>query len=98
MGNGFYNVHRGDHIMQIVTVREFRDHATKMFRSQEAILVTRRGHVSGLYFPSPSKTLPVDLKREALKELVSSLKWKGATSKEEKEVIHEFLTARKNRR
>ncbi|MBI2118519.1 MAG: hypothetical protein HYT97_02710 [Elusimicrobia bacterium] len=83
--------------MRIVTVREFRDHATKMFRSHEAILVTKRGHVSGFYFPSPAKTFPIDLKREALKQLVSSLKWKKASSKEEKSAIGQFLVTRKNR-
>lgn len=67
-------------------------------KSREAILVTRSGHVAGLYFPNPTKSLPIDLKRECLKQLVATLKWKGATPKEEGEVQKEFLAARKARR
>lgn len=84
--------------MRIVTIREFRDHATKMFRSHEAILVTRNGHVSGFYFPSPAQTLPIELKREALKRLVSGMRWKGLNREEEKKTVEEFIASRKNRR
>ena len=84
--------------MKIVSVREFRDHATKMFRSHEAILVTKNGHVSGFYFPSPSQTLPVEFKREALSQLVKSIKWEGPTVNEEKKITEEFLASKKNRR
>lgn len=33
--------------MKVVTVRDFRDHATEMFRSDDVILVTREGTLRG---------------------------------------------------
>lgn len=35
-----------------------------MLRSREPILVMRHGKVKGLYFPLPTRTLPVEFKRE----------------------------------
>ena len=84
--------------MIFATIREFRDNATRMFRSREAILVTKRGHVAGFYFPNPGKTLPLELKRECLKRLVGTLKWKGPSPAEEAGILKGFLASRKNRR
>ena len=50
--------------MKIATVREFRDKVTQMFRSEEPILVLRRGEIASLYFPYPHKTFPMELKRQ----------------------------------
>jgi hypothetical protein len=50
--------------MRIATVREFRDRATAMFRGKEPVLVMRRGHLAGIFFPQPAHSMPVDLKRE----------------------------------
>jgi hypothetical protein len=87
-------------IMQIASVREFRDRATKMFRSQEAILVTNHGHVAGFYFPYPAQTLPLDIKRDLLKKIVHTIgtKIKQPTIKQENRIISDFLASRKNRR
>src|SRR5258707_1525810 len=59
-----YNGHKGDHIMRISTVREFRDQATGLLRSKTPILVTRHGRLAGIFFPRPEVTLPIELKRE----------------------------------
>ncbi len=50
--------------MRISTVREFRDKATGLLRSRTPILVTRRGHLAGIFFPRPEITFPIELKRE----------------------------------
>jgi hypothetical protein len=50
--------------MRISGVREFRDKATGFLRSRDPILVTRRGRLAGIFFPTPGATLPIELKRE----------------------------------
>ena len=50
--------------MKISTVREFRENAAGMLRAKDPILVTRRGRLAGIFFPSPEATLPIELKRE----------------------------------
>ncbi len=37
--------------MKVVTVRDFRDHATEMFRSKDVILVKREGMPAGCFLP-----------------------------------------------
>lgn len=44
--------------MVISTVREFRDNATGLLKSKEPVLITRRGRMAGIFFPSPEGTLP----------------------------------------
>jgi len=77
--------------MKIATVREFRDKATQMFRSQEPILVLRRGEIAGLYFPYPHKTLPVELKRQLFEEITRSIAERLArVGLEEEEILEDF--------
>ena len=85
--------------MRISSVREFRDRATSLLRSEDPILVTRRGRVAGVFLPWRDATLPVDLKRELFSMLTSEigrqLKKKGVT---ESEVLRDFAQWRKGRR
>jgi hypothetical protein len=37
--------------MKVVTARDFRDHATEMFRSDDVILVTHEGTSTGFFLP-----------------------------------------------
>jgi hypothetical protein len=37
--------------MKVVTVRDFCDHTTEMFRSEDVILVTREGMPAGFFLP-----------------------------------------------
>ena len=77
--------------MKITTVREFRDKATQMFRSEEPILVLRRGEIAGLYFPYPHKTLPVELKRQLFEEITRSIAERLAkVGLEEEEILEDF--------
>lgn len=85
--------------MRITTVRELRDQATKLLRSSDPILVTRRGRVAGVFLPWREASLPLDLKRELFSMLTTSisaqLKKKKVT---EKDVLEDFSRWRKARR
>ena len=85
--------------MKITTVREFRDKATQMFRSEEPILVLRRGEIAGLYFPYPHKTLPVELKRQLFEEITRSVAERLAkVGLEEEEILEDFEAFQARRR
>jgi len=85
--------------MKITTVREFRDKATQMFRSQEPILVLRRGEIAGLYFPYPHKTLPVELKRQLFEEITRSIAERLTHAGiEEEEILEDFEAFQARRR
>jgi hypothetical protein len=85
--------------MRISTVREFRDHATGLLKSMEPVLITRRGRMAGVFFPSPEGTLPIDMKRELFQqlsaEIARQIQKSGAT---EKEILSDFESWRKKRR
>jgi hypothetical protein len=85
--------------MKISTVREFRDHATTLLRSDDPILLTRRGKVAGVFLPWRDATLPLDLKRELFSMLTSEialhLKKKRVS---EKDVLQDFAGWQKERR
>lgn len=70
-----------------------------MLRSRDPILVTRRGQLAGIFFPSPTKSLPIELKRELFDvlsaEVARQLKKKGLG---EKAVVKDFEAWRKMRR
>jgi hypothetical protein len=50
--------------MKVVTVRDFRDHATEMFGSDDVILVTRDGTPAGFFLLRDTPELPVEVRRE----------------------------------
>ena len=85
--------------MRITTIREFRDRATTLIRSEDPILLTRRGRVAGVFLPWREATLPLDLKRELFSMLTSEiarhLKKKRVT---EKDVLQDFARWKKVRR
>ncbi len=84
--------------MKIRTVREFRDNATRLLRSEDPILVTRRGRLVGAFVPWPEASLPAGLKREILSVLTTEvrrqIKRRGMT---EKQITADFEVWRKNR-
>lgn len=59
--------------MRISSVREFRDRASSFFRSEDPILVTRRGRVAGVFLPWREDNLPVDLRRELFSMLTADI-------------------------
>jgi hypothetical protein len=68
-------------------------------RSKDPILVTRRGRLAGIFFPTPEATLPIELKRELFSVLSAAIgrhvRRRGIT---EKDVQAGFEGWRKTRR
>jgi hypothetical protein len=84
--------------MKVVTVRDFRDHATEMFRSEDVILVTRDGAPAGFFLPWDTPELPVEVRREVFLRLAeqigAQLEDKGVS---ESEVLGDFAASRSRR-
>jgi hypothetical protein len=85
--------------MKISTVREFRDNATGLLKSKEPILITRRGRMAGVFFPSVEGELTVDLKRELFERLTAEIARQIKKSKAtEDEIMSDFKSWQKARR
>jgi hypothetical protein len=82
--------------MKVVTVRDFRDHATEMFRSDDVILVTREGTPAGFFLPWGTPELPVEVRREVFlrlsEQVGQQLADKGIS---EAEVLDDFAASRR---
>lgn len=59
--------------MRVVTVRDFRDRASEMFRSDDVILVTRKGRPAGFFLPWQTPDLPDDVRREVFLRLTEQI-------------------------
>lgn len=85
--------------MRVSTVREFRDRATALLKSKEPVLITRRGRMAGIFFPSPEETLTLDLKRQLFDQLSAEIARRlskdGGT---EEEILSDFAAWRETRR
>jgi hypothetical protein len=85
--------------MQISTEREFRDDAAGMLRAKAPVLVTRRGRLSGIFFPQPELTLPIELKRELFAVLSADVARQiSKRGLSEEEILSGFQSWRKKRR
>jgi len=84
--------------MKVVTVRDFRDRASEMFRSEDVILVTRDGAPAGFYLPWDTPEVPVEVRREVFLRLSEQI---GAQLTEqdtgEQEVLDDFAASRRRR-
>lgn len=82
--------------MKIVTVRDFRDHASEMFRSADVILVTRDGAPAGFFLPWDTAEVPVQVRGEVFLRLAeqvgAELSAQGAS---EQEVLDDFAASRR---
>ncbi len=85
--------------MKLLSVKEFRDSATKALKSKEPLLIMRRGEVAGIFFPAPLDSIPFELKKDIFVSLTDSIKKKlqdqGA---KEEEILEDFEKHRKTRR
>jgi hypothetical protein len=84
--------------MKVVTVRDFRDRASEMFRSEDVILVTRDGAPAGFYLPWDTPELPVEVRREVflrLSEQIGTQLTEHDTT--EQEVLDDFAASRRRR-
>jgi hypothetical protein len=85
--------------MRISSIRDFRDRATALFRSDDPILVTRRGKLAGVFLPWREATLPVDFKRELFAMLTTEISRQLKRNRvTEKSVLQDFERWRKGRR
>jgi hypothetical protein len=85
--------------MRVSTVREFRDNATGLLRSNEPILITRRGRMAGVVFPAPDGILPIDQKRVLFEQLSTEInRLVQASQTSEEEIVEDFEAWRKERR
>lgn len=84
--------------MKVVTVRDFHDHASEMFRSEDVILVTREGSPAGFFLPWATPRLPVEARRDAFlrlsEQIGGELAASGAT---DQEVLDDFAADRGRR-
>jgi hypothetical protein len=84
--------------MKVVTVRDFRDRASEMFRSDDVILVTREGRPAGFYLPWDAPDLPKDVRREVFLRLTEQIaEQREAQGVTEGEVLSDFATERRRR-
>jgi hypothetical protein len=84
--------------MKVVSVRDFRDRASEMFRSEDVILVTRDGAPAGFYLPWDTPELPIEVRREVFlrlsEQIGTALDAQGAS---EREVLDDFAASRRRR-
>lgn len=85
--------------MKTATVRDFRDRATKWFKEEEPVLVTRRGKIVGFFLPATGGAVPLEIRRDIFYALTSHLrsliKTRGLT---EEALLDEFEATRSARR
>lgn len=85
--------------MKLLSVKEFRDSATKALKSKEPLIIMRRGEVAGIYFPVPLDSIPFELKKDIFVSLTESIKKKlEAQEVKEKDILDDFEKHRKTRR
>lgn len=85
--------------MKLMSVKEFRDSATKALRSKEPLLIMRRGEVAGIFFPTPLESFPLEMKKDIFVALTDSIRKKLTDQGvKEGEVLEDFERHRKPRR
>lgn len=85
--------------MKIVTLRDFRDRATEMFRSEDVVLVTRDGQPAGFFVPWTTPDVPLELRREMFLKLSDEIgAQRDAAGVSEEELLTDFRAARRRRR
>jgi hypothetical protein len=85
--------------MKLLSVKEFRDSATKALKSKEPLIIMRRGEVAGIFFPVPLESIPFEFKKDIFITLTDSIKKKlQAQGVKEEVVLEDFERHRKTRR
>jgi len=85
--------------MKLMTVKEFRDKATRALKTKEPLIIMRRGEVAGIFFPVPLNSVPFELRKDLFVTLTESIK-KGLERRgiTEEEILEDFEKFRKTRR
>lgn len=85
--------------MKVVTIRDFRDRATEIFRSEDVVLVTRDGKPAGFFIPWDHTDVPVDLRRELFVQLGQSIRAEREAARiSEEEILADFAAWRSSHR
>ena len=85
--------------MKVVTLRDFRDHATEMMRSEGVVMITRDGKPAGFFLPWDRPDVPDDLSRGIYEELSARASAERKKKKvTEEQILADFKTARRARR
>jgi len=85
--------------MKLLSVKEFRDSATKALKSKEPLIIMRRGEIAGIFFPTPLESVPFEFKKEIFISLTESIKKKlQAQGVKEEDILEDFERHRKTRR
>jgi hypothetical protein len=84
--------------MRVVTVREFRDRASEMFRSDDVILVTREGRPAGFFLPWQAPEVPDDVRRDVFLRLSEQVAaQREAKGVSEQDALADFAAERRRR-
>lgn len=85
--------------MKMVSVRDFRDHATEHFRSEEPIIVMRGSQPAGVFIPWDESLLPLqDMQRLLYTQLSKQMQeHMAALGVTEEEVLADFEAYRRDR-
>ena len=85
--------------MKMVSVKEFRDHATQHLRTTEPIIIMRGASPAGVFLPWDESMLPANIVRKALYDtLVHQLQEQmGELDVSEEEVLADFEAHREDR-
>lgn len=89
----------GGYEMRLKSVDAFRSSTTTgLLRSKGPVLVTRRGRLAGIFFPTPEVTLPIELKRELFPILSTEIRRQLRRRRlSERDVEADFESWRKTR-
>jgi hypothetical protein len=82
--------------MKVVTLRDFRDHASEMFRSEDVILVTRDGAPAGFFLPWDTPDVPLQVRAEVFLRLSEQVGAElSAQGVSEQEILDDFAASRR---
>ena len=85
--------------MRIVGMKELRDHATKLLRGRDPVLVMRRDKVAGVFLPLDGDDLALEIRREVQLGLAAKIRGNLAgKGTSERDVLDDFEASRKTRR
>ncbi len=86
--------------MKLASIREFRSGVSGYTRKGQMVIVTRSGKMIGCFLPlTITEDIPIELKREFVAKLGSSIATRLAKEKvQEKEILDDFREFKKSRR
>ena len=85
--------------MRVSTVSEFRDRTTVLLKSKEPVLITRRGRLAGIFFPSPEGTVSLGFHHQLFNQLSAEIGRRlRKNGSGEEEIQSDFEAWRKTRR